>query len=86
MTDPAQAVFEARHQVLWNAHLRRLVGVRQDALRAALSRNIVLQSDGQWNGRALRESLIESRISAGRLYYGPALDPPPARSSSGEAS
>jgi anti-anti-sigma factor len=72
VTDPAQAVLEARHQVLWNTHLRRLLVVRQDALRAALSRNIVLQSDGQWNGRALRESLIESRISTGRLYYGPA--------------
>ena len=68
MTDPAQAVLEARHQVLWNAHLERLLVFRQDALRAALSRDIVLQSDGQWNGRALREGLIGSRISASRLY------------------
>jgi hypothetical protein len=72
MIDPAQAVLEARHQVLWNAHLRRLLVVRQDALQAALSRNIVLQSDGQWNHRALRESLFGSRISAARLYYAPA--------------
>jgi hypothetical protein len=81
VTDSAQAVLEARHQVLWNAHLRRFLVVRQDTLRASLSRNIVLQSDGQRNGRALRESLIGSRISAGRLYYAPRLDPLPARDS-----
>ena len=65
VTDSAQALLQTSRYVARNVYLRRLLVLRQKTPRQALSRHVVLRSEGQRSQRALRESLIGSMISAG---------------------
>ena len=84
MTDSAQALLQMSRYVARNVYLRRLLVLRKKTLRQALSRHVVLRSEGQRSQRALRESLIGSMISAGRLCD-PRLAPPSPLCNLGEA-